>query len=79
MVPWRSSAPRKRSGLAPAAFIDPCLPTRVENAPTAEGWVHEIKHDGFRLQIHARKDRVRLYTMTGVMGSSGPGWPSRKS
>ena len=28
--------------------------------------VHEIKHDGFRLQIHARKDRVRLYTMTGV-------------
>ena len=41
--------------------------------------MHEIKHDGFRLQIHARKDRVRLYTMTGVMGSSGPGWPSRKS
>ena len=30
--------------------------------------MHEIKHDGFRLQIHARKDRVRLYTMTGVMG-----------
>ncbi len=66
MVPWRSSVPRKRSGLAPAAFIDPCLPTRVEKAPTAEGWVHEIKHDGFRLQIHARKGRVRLYTMTGV-------------
>jgi len=30
------------------------------------GWVHEIKHDGFRLQIHVRDKRVRLYTMTGV-------------
>ena len=28
--------------------------------------MHEIKHDGFRLQIHVRGDRVRLYTMTGV-------------
>ena len=50
--------PPQAVGLSPAAFIDPCLPTRVEKAPTAEGWVHEIKHDGFRLQIHARKDRV---------------------
>ena len=65
MVPWRSSVPRKRSALAPAAFIDPCLPTRAERAPAADGWVHEIKHDGFRLQIHARRPG-RLYTMTGV-------------
>ena len=56
MVPWRSSTPRKRSGLAPAAFVDPCLPSRAEKAPVADGWVHEIKHDGFRLQIHARKE-----------------------
>ena len=65
MVPWRNSV-RKRSALAPAAFIDPCLPSRAERAPVADGWVHEIKHDGFRLQIHARGKRVRLYTMTGV-------------
>ena len=66
MVPWRNSVPRKRSALAPAAFIDPCLPSRAERAPAADGWVHEIKHDGFRLQIHARGKRVGLYTMTGV-------------
>ena len=66
MVPWRSSTPRKRAALAPASFIDPCLPTRVDKAPIADGWVHEIKHDGFRLQIHVRNGRVRLYTMTGV-------------
>jgi len=64
MIPWRNSVPRK--ALAPAAFIDPCLPSRAERAPAADGWVHEIKHDGFRLQIHARGSRVGLYTMTGV-------------
>ncbi len=66
MVPWRNSVPRKRAALAPASFIDPCLPTRAERAPVADGWVHEIKHDGIRLQIHARGKRVGLYTMTGV-------------
>lgn len=66
MVPWRNSVPRKRAALAPASFINPCLPTRAERAPVADGWMHEIKHDGFRLQIHARDKRVRLYTMTGV-------------
>ena len=35
-------------------------------APSADGWIHEIKHDGFRLQIHVRGSRARLYTMTGV-------------
>jgi len=28
--------------------------------------VHELKHDGYRLQIHARDGRVRLYTMNGA-------------
>ena len=64
MVPWRNSIPRKRSALAPIHRTR--LPTRTERAPVADGWVHEIKHDGFRLQIHARPGRVRLYTMTGV-------------
>jgi ATP-dependent DNA ligase len=27
----------------------PCLPTSVTKAPTGEHWVHEIKHDGFRI------------------------------
>ena len=32
--------------------------------PVADGWVH--KHDGIRLQIHARGKWVSLYTLTGV-------------
>lgn len=65
MVAWRGSK-RIRSARAPVSFIDPCLPTLADKAPTAPHWIHEIKHDGYRLQIHKRGTRVRLYTMTGV-------------
>jgi bifunctional non-homologous end joining protein LigD len=46
----------------PPGFIAPCLPTKAPQPPTGETWLHEIKHDGFR--IIARKDgeRVRLYS-----------------
>jgi hypothetical protein len=46
-------------------FIAPCLPTKAPHPPTGALWVHEIKHDGFR--IIARKDgnRVRLYSRVG--------------
>jgi bifunctional non-homologous end joining protein LigD len=61
MVAWRV-----RSARAPVSFIDPCLPTVADKAPSAGGWIHEIKHDGYRLQIHKHGPRVRLFTMTGV-------------
>jgi hypothetical protein len=35
-------------------FIEPCLPSPAERPPAGEGWLHEIKHDGFR--IMARRD-----------------------
>ena len=46
-------------------FIAPCLPTKAPHPPTGALWVHEIKHDGFR--VIARKDgnRVRLYSRVG--------------
>ena len=33
------------------AFIEPCLPSRAERPPSGPSWVHEIKHDGFRLMV----------------------------
>jgi ATP-dependent DNA ligase len=49
----------------PAGFIPPCLPTKAQQPPSGEAWLHEIKHDGFR--VIARKDghRVRLYSRPG--------------
>jgi hypothetical protein len=34
-------------------FCEPCLPSPAEKPPPGAGWLHEIKHDGFR--IIARK------------------------
>jgi ATP-dependent DNA ligase len=49
----------------PRGFVPPCLPTKAPQPPSGDTWVHEIKHDGFR--VIARKDgeRVRLYSRPG--------------
>jgi bifunctional non-homologous end joining protein LigD len=49
----------------PAGFVPPCLPTKAQQPPSGELWLHEIKHDGFR--VIARKDgkQVRLYSRPG--------------
>ena len=39
-------------------FIEPCLPSPGERPPTGPDWVHEIKHDGFRLM--ARRDALSV-------------------
>jgi bifunctional non-homologous end joining protein LigD len=57
---------RGRPKNAPAAFIHPCRPTVAKQPPQGPGWAHELKHDGYRLQIHVRDGRVRLYTMNGA-------------
>ena len=62
---FRSRNSRGRPLNAPAAFIHPCQPTVAKEPPIGPGWVHELKHDGYRLQIHVRDGRVRLYTING--------------
>jgi ATP-dependent DNA ligase len=49
----------------PGLFTPACCRIRVPCQPSGELWLHEIKHDGFR--IIARKDgeRVRLYSRPG--------------
>ena len=42
------------------------LSNRRQAAPRGPGWAHELRHDGYRLQIHVRNGRVRLYTMNGA-------------
>jgi hypothetical protein len=33
----------------PAGFIEPCLPTKADTLPSGGLWLHEIKHDSFRI------------------------------
>jgi bifunctional non-homologous end joining protein LigD len=30
-------------------FIEPCLPSPAKVPPSGPDWMHEIKHDGFRI------------------------------
>jgi bifunctional non-homologous end joining protein LigD len=47
------------------AFIEPCLPSPAERPPSGPGWVHEIKHDGFRLMVRRDGAGIRLITRNG--------------
>ena len=49
----------------PAGFIAPCLPTKTDKLPSGSQWLHEIKHDGFRIIARKDGDRVRLYSRPG--------------
>jgi bifunctional non-homologous end joining protein LigD len=62
---WRNSPGRSRR-TPPAGFILPCQPRLVDKPPTGAGWLHEVKHDGYR--ILARKDgsRVTLWSRYGT-------------
>ena len=35
----------------PSGFIEPCLPSKVALPPSGPLWVHENKHDGYRLMV----------------------------
>jgi bifunctional non-homologous end joining protein LigD len=58
--------PRKRRKAAPLPkFRKPQLATLVDDVPAGNGWMHEIKFDGYRAMVAAKGDDVRVYTRSG--------------
>src|ERR671937_2153522 len=49
----------------PAGFIAPCLPSKTDQLPSGSEWLHEIKHDGFRVIARKNGAQVRLYSRPG--------------
>jgi bifunctional non-homologous end joining protein LigD len=43
----------------------PCIPTRGTKVPHHPDWLHEIKHDGYRLIVQREGERVRMFTRNG--------------
>ena len=60
-----------RTRSAPAGFIEPCLPSPADKPPSGSNWIHEIKHDGYRLM--ARRDPVGIRLLT----RNGHDWAAR--
>jgi bifunctional non-homologous end joining protein LigD len=51
--------------ILPTGFVAPCLPTKTDNLPSGSQWLHEIKHDGFRVIARKNGAQVRLYSRPG--------------
>jgi ATP-dependent DNA ligase len=57
----------------PAGFIAPCLPSKTDKLPSGSQWLHEIKHDGFRIIARKKGSQVRLYSRPGNDFTHDPG------
>ena len=55
---------RKRLA-ADTKFIEPCLPSPADKPPSGSNWIHEIKHDGYRLMARRDPVGIRLITRRG--------------
>jgi ATP-dependent DNA ligase len=64
--PWGSGGDRASSSVPRAdGFVAPCIPSRAPKPPAGPDWVHEIKHDGYRLMVRREGDAFRLFTRRG--------------
>jgi bifunctional non-homologous end joining protein LigD len=56
---------RERAAFDKPDFIEPCLPLPAKQPPAGRGWIHEIKHDGYRVMARRDDEGVRLLTRNG--------------
>lgn len=48
------------------SFIEPCLAKLADKPPAGRQWIHEIKFDGYRIQVCKGGDKIALYTRSGL-------------
>ena len=46
-------------------FIPAALATSITKPPKGERWIHEVKFDGYRVQVHLRDATVKVFTRRG--------------
>jgi bifunctional non-homologous end joining protein LigD len=54
-----------------SGFVEPALATSIERAPSEKRLIHEIKFDGYRVQVHLANEAVKVFTRRGH------GWTNR--
>jgi bifunctional non-homologous end joining protein LigD len=66
-TPTRWARPKRQ---IPPGFIIPCQPILAAKVPEGDGWLHELKHDGYRVVAFKDGDKVRLWSRNGRDWSS---------
>src|SRR5882757_8606334 len=61
----RAKPPAGRIKANYPGFIEPSLATSIDKVPAGERWIHEIKFDGYRIQVHLRDAAVKVFTRRG--------------
>src|SRR5690242_11540572 len=57
---------KKKSSKAPPAFQEPQLATLVDDVPPGDSWIHEIKYDGYRLELAVGDGVATAWTRNGL-------------
>ena len=47
-------------------FIKPMAPTLAKIPPAGPDWLHEVKFDGWRMQLHVEQGEAALYSKNGT-------------
>jgi len=59
-------SPRERGKKKPPQFVEPELCKSVERPPAAGPWAHEVKFDGYRMQLRVAGGEATLKTRKGL-------------
>lgn len=62
----KAKADRKAAVSDMPEFVEPQLCETLERPPTSSGWIHEIKFDGYRIQMRIQDGEVALKTRKGL-------------
>ena len=46
-------------------FVELALASSIGKVPSGSRWIHEIKFDGYRVQVHLANEAVRIFTRRG--------------
>lgn len=62
----RRAKPKAVAAAALPGFVPPQLAKSVDRPPAGPGWAHEIKFDGYRLQLRVEAGKATLKTRAGL-------------
>ncbi|HEU0146522.1 MAG TPA: hypothetical protein VFR21_06555 [Bradyrhizobium sp.] len=51
-----------RTELTYPGFIEPAIVSRIERVPSGGRWIHQIKFNGYRVQVHLHNSEVPVFT-----------------